>query len=98
MAHLSVVIPVFREEPILRELYARLAAALSGITRDFEIVLVSDGGGDGAWDVIRALSAEDPRVKGVKFTRNFGQHLAISAGLDACDGDWVVVMDGDLQD
>jgi glycosyltransferase involved in cell wall biosynthesis len=98
MAHLSVVVPIFREEATLRELYRRLEAALSGITQEFEIVLVSDGGRDGSWAVIRALAAADPRVKGVKFTRNFGQHLAISAGLDACDGDWVVVMDGDLQD
>lgn len=98
MAHISVVVPIFREELTLRELYRRLNEALSPITRDFEIVLVSDGGRDGSWTVIRELAATDPRVKGVKFTRNFGQHLAISAGLDACDGDWVVVMDGDLQD
>jgi len=98
MAHVSVVVPIFREEQTLRELYRRLDAALSRITRDFEIVLVSDGGRDGSWAIIRDLAHADPRVKGIKFTRNFGQHLAISAGLDACDGDWVVVMDGDLQD
>jgi glycosyltransferase involved in cell wall biosynthesis len=92
------VVPIFREELTLRELHRRLSGALSSITQDFEVILVSDGGRDGSWDIIRELSVADARVKGVKLTRNFGQHLAISAGLDACDGDWVVVMDGDLQD
>jgi polyisoprenyl-phosphate glycosyltransferase len=98
MARISVVAPIFREELTLRELYRRLNESLSTITQDFEIVLVSDGGRDRSWEIICELAAADPRVKGVKFSRNFGQHLAISAGLDACDGDWVVVMDGDLQD
>ncbi len=71
---------------------------MSTITQDFEIVLVSDGGGDRSWDIIRELAVADGRVRGLMFTRNFGQHVAISAGLDVCDGDWVVVMDGDLQD
>jgi glycosyltransferase involved in cell wall biosynthesis len=98
MARLSVVAPVFREAGILPELCARIRAAVSPITEDFEIVLVSDGGNDGSWQVIADLAAAEPRIKGIKFTRNFGQHLAISAGLDACNGDWVVVMDSDLQD
>jgi dolichol-phosphate mannosyltransferase len=98
MAKISIVSPIFREEQTLHELYRRLHAVLSPITEDFEIVLVSDGGRDRSWDIICELSAADPRVKGIKFTRNFGQHLAISAGLDVCDGDRVVVMDGDLQD
>ncbi len=98
MAHISVVAPIFREEQTLPELYRQLRTALSRITEDFEIVLVYDGGSDRSWEIIGELSRADTRVKGIKFTRNFGQHLAISAGLDACDGDWVVVMDGDLQD
>jgi len=98
MPRLSIVAPVFREAKVLPELYQRVSAALLPVTLDFELVLVSDGGNDGSWEVIKELSAADPRVKGIKFTRNFGQHLAISAGLDACDGDWVVVMDSDLQD
>jgi glycosyltransferase involved in cell wall biosynthesis len=98
MARLSIVAPVFREAAVLPELCARIRAAASGITEDFEIVLVSDGGNDGSWPVIADLAAADRRIKGINFTRNFGQHLAISAGLDACDGDWVVVMDSDLQD
>src|ERR1700730_12903731 len=98
MPHRSGAPPIFREELTLRELYRRLRDSLSTISPDFEIIFVSDGGGDRSWDIIRELATADARVKGVKFTRNFGQHLAISAGLDVCDGDWVVVMDGDLQD
>ena len=98
MAHLSVVTPVYRAEGCLEELYRRLAAALSGITQDFEIVMVEDCGGDRSWEIIQALARTDPRVKGIQFSRNFGQHYGITAGLDHCDGDWVVVMDCDLQD
>jgi len=98
VAHISAVVPVFREEKIMRELGARLSKALSSISEDFEIVFVEDGGGDSTWDLIVELSKSDPRIRGVRFSRNFGQHYAITAGLDHCDGDWVVVMDGDLQD
>jgi dolichol-phosphate mannosyltransferase len=98
MAHISVVTPVYRAEGCLRELYTRLVAALESITGDFEIVMVEDCGGDGSWQIIRELAATDPRVKGLQFSRNFGQHYGITAGLDHCDGDWVVVMDCDLQD
>jgi len=98
MAHIAVVVPVYRAEDCLQELYRRLTQALEPLTGDFEIVLVEDCGGDGSWDVICQLSSADPRVKGVQFSRNFGQHYGISAGLDHCDADWVVVMDCDLQD
>jgi dolichol-phosphate mannosyltransferase len=59
---------------------------------------VEDAGGDRSWEIINALAARDPRVKGIRFSRNFGQHYGITAGLDHCNGDWVVVMDCDLQD
>lgn len=98
MAHISVVTPVYRAEGCLRELYTRLVAALEGITGDFEIVMVEDCGGDRSWEIIRELAAKDQRVKGLQFSRNFGQHYGITAGLDHCDGDWVVVIDCDLQD
>ena len=96
--HLSVVIPVYMAEQCLDELYQRLKAALERITTDFEIVLVEDCGGDNSWQVIERLAAADPRVRGLQFSRNFGQHYGITAGLDICQGDWVVVMDCDLQD
>ena len=98
MPHISVVTPVYRAEGCLEELYRRLAAALGGITPDFELIMVEDCGGDRSWDIIQALARRDARVKGMQFSRNFGQHYGITAGLDHCDGDWVVVMDCDLQD
>lgn len=96
--HLSVVIPVYQAEHCLDELYQRLKAALESITPDFEIVLIEDCGGDNSWQVIERLAAADPRVRGIQFSRNFGQHYGITAGLDHCHGGWVVVMDCDLQD
>jgi len=98
MAHISVVIPVYQAEDCLEELYRRLKTALEPISRDFEIVLVEDCGGDRSWQIIGELARRDVRVKGFQFSRNFGQHYGITAGLDHCDGDWVVVMDCDLQD
>jgi len=98
MPHLSVVTPVYKAEKILPELYGRLTAALQPITEDFEIVMVEDCGGDASWAVIVGLATRDQRVKGIKLSRNFGQHPAITAGLDYVNGDWVVVMDCDLQD
>jgi dolichol-phosphate mannosyltransferase len=95
---ISVVIPVYKAENCLVELYSRLKTALEKISLNFEIVLVEDCGGDRSWQIIEELSAKDPRVKGLQFSRNFGQHYGITAGLDHCDGDWVVVMDCDLQD
>jgi dolichol-phosphate mannosyltransferase len=95
---ISVVVPVYKAENCLDELYLRLKAALDTITADFEIVLVEDCGGDDSWQVIERLAAADSRVRGIQFSRNFGQHYGITAGLDICQGDWAVVMDCDLQD
>ena len=96
--YISVVIPVYKAESCLNELYLRLKAALETITTDFEIVLIEDCGGDKSWQLIERLAAADQRVRGIQFSRNFGQHYGITAGLDICQGDWVVVMDCDLQD
>lgn len=96
--HISVVIPVYKAENCLAELYLRLTTALGAISENFEIVLVEDCGGDNSWAVIEQLAAADPRVRGMQFSRNFGQHYGITAGLDICQGEWVVVMDCDLQD
>lgn len=95
---LSVVIPVYKAEDCLHELCRRLKASLETITSDFEIILVEDCGGDQSWEIIREMAQVDARVKGIQFSRNFGQHYGITAGLDHCQGDWVVVMDCDLQD
>lgn len=96
--HLSVVIPVYKAENCLDELYLRLRLALESISNNFEIILVEDCGGDRSWQEIERLARADPRVRGLQFSRNFGQHYGITAGIDYCRGDWVVVMDCDLQD
>ena len=98
MPYISVVIPVYKAEGCLEELYRRLKGSLESISSDFEIVLVEDSGGDRSWPMILDMARLDSRVKGIQFSRNFGQHYGITAGLDSCNGDWVVVMDCDLQD
>ncbi len=95
---ISVVIPVYKGEQCLDELYRRLVGALGTVTEQFELVLVEDCGPDRSWEGIKQLAARDPRVRGLQFSRNFGQHYGISAGIDAARGDWIVVMDCDLQD
>jgi glycosyltransferase involved in cell wall biosynthesis len=94
----SVVIPVYNSEGCLKELYKRLKESLEPISNDFELIMIEDCGQDQSWSVIKALAKYDKRVKGFQFSRNFGQHYGITAGLDLCNGDWVVIMDGDLQD
>jgi len=98
MARISVVLPVHNEAAVLPELLRRLHSSLSTITEDYGVVLVDDGSVDQSWPVAGELCRQDPRVKAVRLSRNFGQHYSITAGLDHCDGDWVVVMDSDLQD
>lgn len=98
MAHIAAVAPVFNEEANVAELARRLGESLSKVSEDYQIVLVDDGSRDGTWAAIRAACEADPKLTGLRFSRNFGQHAAITAGIDAADGDWVVVLDGDLQD
>jgi len=98
MPHLSVVIPVYKAADCLHELVSRLVTSLETITDDFECILIEDCGGDGSWEIICTIAEADPRFKGIQFSRNFGQHYGITAGLDHCKGDWIVVMDCDLQD
>ena len=95
---LSVVVPVYRGAPFLHELHRRLVASLEPLVTRFEIVLVEDGGPDESWNIIEDLARQDARVRGVALSRNFGQHHAITAGLRHARGQWIVVMDGDLQD
>ena len=98
MAHLSIVIPLLNEESLIHELVNRVKFNATKITEDFEIILVDDGSSDSTWDKIKIQSETENRIKAVKFSRNFGHHYAITAGLKYSNGDWVVVMDGDLQD
>jgi glycosyltransferase involved in cell wall biosynthesis len=95
---LSVVVAVYMGRVFLRELYERIKISAESIFADFELILVNDASPDNDWLEIVALCAEDPRVKGINLSRNFGQHYAITAGLECASGDWIVVMDCDLQD
>jgi dolichol-phosphate mannosyltransferase len=96
--HLSIVSPVYGCGDILSELCRQLEAHLSGITTNYEIILVNDASPDGAWETIQGLASKDPRIKGLDLSRNFGQQAAITAGLSHSAGEWVLVMDCDLQD
>lgn len=95
---ISIVSPVYRAEGVIVELVRRIRREVSPLTEEFEIVLVDDGSPDRAWERIEDCCRADSRVRGIKLSRNFGQHAAITAGLAYARGDWVVVMDCDLQD
>ena len=95
---ISVVIPVYGCRAALPELHRRLGETLVKLTDDYEIILVNDNCPQNSWEVIEQLCRTDPHVKGIELSRNFGQMKAILAGLDYSTGDWVVVMDCDLQD
>jgi dolichol-phosphate mannosyltransferase len=96
--HISIVTPAYKCEDCIAELYRRLSAVLPSITSDYEIIFVEDGSPQNDWGIIEEICREDSKVRGVKLSRNYGQHYAITAGLDRVRGDWIVVMDCDLQD
>ena len=96
--HVSIVSPVYRAENIVEELVKQIIESVSTITSNFEIILVNDASPDNSWNKIADECTKDTRVKGIDLSRNFGQHYAITAGLSYAKGDWVVVMDCDLQD
>ncbi len=96
---LSVVIPCYNEEACLEQLHARVsAAARAAVGDDHEIVLVNDGSRDASWSVMQRLSAVDPRLVAINLSRNHGHQLALTAGLDLCAGEQILVIDADLQD
>ena len=98
MTFLSVVVPLNNEEDIVLELVTRLKNVLEKIGESYEIILVDDGSLDSTWNILSALAIKESNIKGIKLSRNFGQHRAITAGLEKAIGKWNVVMDGDLQD
>jgi glycosyltransferase involved in cell wall biosynthesis len=95
---ISVVSPVYGCGGTVIELYLRIKKALETEKLSFELLLIDDGSPDESWPVIEELASRDNRVKGILLSRNFGQHNAITAGLEHVQGEWVVVMDCDLQD
>lgn len=96
--HVSVVAPAYRCSECIPDLCRRLTAVLETIDSNFEIVIVNDASPDRDWEIIQELARADRRIKGINLSRNFGQHHAITAGVDHATGDWIVVMDCDLQD
>lgn len=95
---LSIISPVYKAEGLVDELIDRIQASLEPIVDNYEVILVDDCGPDNSWARIQERAARDGRVRGVRLSRNFGQHRAITAGLADSSGEWVVVMDCDLQD
>jgi glycosyltransferase involved in cell wall biosynthesis len=99
MTALSIVVPCFDEEACLPTLHQRLTAAARGaVGEDYEIVLINDGSRDGSWPVMQQLAASDPHVVAINLSRNHGHQLALTAGLDLCRGDTILIIDADLQD
>jgi len=95
---LSIVVPCYNEEGCLRELHVRLSRAAAAAGGDYEIVLVNDGSRDRTWEIMRELAGADPHLVAVNLSRNHGHQLALTAGLDLCAGERVLIIDADLQD
>ena len=95
---LSVIIPVLDEAENLPQLHRELVDVAGVEGYDLQMIFVDDGSTDGTWPVIERLAAEDSRVLGIRFRRNFGKAAALSAGFNAAEGDRIVTIDGDLQD
>ena len=95
---ISIVSPIYYGEKHLEELVSRNSKCLESLNVDYEIILVEDGSPDKSWQKMLEVANSNKKVKLIKMSRNFGQHYAITAGLSCATGDWVVVMDCDLQD
>ncbi len=96
---LSIVVPCYNEEGCLAELHRRLSAAAQGVAGDaYEIVLINDGSKDRTWPIMQELAASDPHLVAINLSRNHGHQLALTAGLDLCAGERILIIDADLQD
>jgi dolichol-phosphate mannosyltransferase len=95
---IAVVVPVYYGEKSLPELTNRLQLVFEKLDVNYEIILVNDASPDNSWSVIKELQAQNKNIIGINFSRNFGQHYSITAGLNQTNADWIVVMDCDLQD
>lgn len=95
---LSLVVPAFNEEEAMEQSFERTYRAMSSIGYPFEIIYIDDGSRDKTWEIISRLAREHEEVKALRFSRNFGHQLAVTAGMDEAKGDAVIIMDADLQD
>ena len=96
---LTVIVPVFNEKEVLPTSYTRFSAALKGISGyDYELVYIDDGSSDGSLPLLRSFAKDDPHVRVLSFSRNFGHQLAVTAGMDKAAGDALIIIDVDLQD
>lgn len=98
MIEISVVSPVYKSATLVKSFVRRLSAALNQVNLPYEIILVDDGSPDNSWSEIEEVCIHYNNVRGILLSRNFGQHYAITAGLDVAKGNWIIVMDSDLQD
>ncbi|MFN2474358.1 MAG: glycosyltransferase family 2 protein, partial [Sphingomicrobium sp.] len=99
MTALSIVVPCFNEADCLPVLHQRLtAAARASFGEDYELVLINDGSRDASWPRMEQIAADDPHLVAVNLSRNHGHQLALTAGLDLCCGDVILIVDADLQD
>jgi dolichol-phosphate mannosyltransferase len=98
MTTISVIIPVFNEEKNISSVYNRCISVLESLGESFELIFINDGSKDKTFQLVYQLSATDARVKYINLSRNFGHQIAVSAGLDACCGNYAVIIDADLQD
>jgi glycosyltransferase involved in cell wall biosynthesis len=95
---ISIVIPLFNEEESLNELHEWIVKVAQREGLSYEVVFIDDGSSDKSWEVVQALRANDPCVRGIRFRRNYGKSAALHSGFQVCEGDIVVTMDADLQD
>lgn len=95
---LSVIIPCYNEEQVINETYKRVVEVMNGIDYDYELVFINDGSRDKTLQLLKDLVSENPKVKVINFSRNFGHQCAVSAGINNCTGDYAAIIDGDLQD
>ncbi len=93
----SVVVPLYNEEESVEALYGEVRAAADRLGKSWELLLIDDGSTDATFETLRAICARDPRVRGLRFRRNYGQTAALQAGFDHAEGAVVITLDGDLQ-
>ncbi len=98
MPAISIILPVFNEEANIKSLHSRVVKALKPLKKSFEIIFINDGSHDKSLQHIKRLQAKNKYIRIINFSRNYGHQAAVTAGLDYCSGDYVAVLDADLQD